>query len=180
LKKFILKLVIILCLTFACESDDVCDSTTPTTPSLVIEVYDATNTSTIKNLTNLKVREVGNPNFLIFSESNSVFMNANKFKLPLKSDANTVSFEFTLNGDVNSTGTPNPAVNKDIIKLDYTTKSIYISRACGFKTEYEIGNFSYNTNISDAPLENFKWINNVQLITKTINNEKEVHLKIFF
>lgn len=179
MKKYIFKIAtfVILILT-SCESDDICDSTTPTTPSLVIEVYDRTNTATLKSLTNLKIREVNSTQFMTFSESGTQFLSVSKFKIPLKNNFNTVSYELTLNGELVN-GIANPAVNKDIVTFYYTSQNIYISRACGFKTNYVMDNFTY-ANVQDAPGENFKWINNVQLITNTITNENEVHLKIFY
>jgi hypothetical protein len=162
---------------FSCESDDVCDGSIPTTPSLVIEMYDATNTSTLKSSTNLKITEVGNPNALLID--NNILINATKYKIPLKSNTNTVVYEFASNANTIN-GVVNPAINKDIITFNYTTKDVYISRACGYKTTYQIGEFNYATNVTDFTGENSKWIKNVQLLTKTIDHETQVHLKIFF
>lgn len=173
-KKFKIYLFLFgITLVFSCESDDVCDSTIPTTPSLVIEVYDATNTSTLKATTNLKITEVGNAVALISN------LNATKFKIPLISNANIVKYEFASNANLIN-GIINPAINKDIITFNYTTKDVYISRACGYKTTFKINDFNYNNNVEDFAGENSKWIKNVQLITKTIDNETQVHLKIFF
>lgn len=172
--------IVVFVLLFSCESDDVCDSSIAATPSLVIEFYDRTNTSSLKSVTNLKIKEVGNPSFLIFTENNSTLLSATKFKLPLKTGSTTVSYEFNLNADVNASGVVNPASNKDIITFDYTTKDVYISRACGYKTVFEMNDFTYLNNVSDATGESFKWINNTLLITKTIENETTVHLKIYF
>ena len=179
MKKFIYKIVTLTLISLtACESDDICDSTIATTPSLVIEVYDRTNTATLKSVTNLKVREINATSFMTFSESGTQFLNVNKFKLPLKNNSNSVKFELTLNGDLVN-GQPHPAVNKDIITFNYTRKDIYISRACGFKTNFVMGDFTF-ANVDDFPGENFKWINNVQLINNSITNENEIHLKIFY
>lgn len=158
---------------FSCESDDVCDSTIPTTPSLVIEFYDATNTSTVKTTTNLKITEVGNAVALASD------LNLTKLNIPLKSSTTTVKYEFASNANLIS-GVINPAINKDIVTFNYTTKDVYISRACGYKTTYEIGEFNYTNNVADFAGESSKWIKNVQLLTKTIDNETQVHLKIFF
>jgi hypothetical protein len=163
--------IIFLC---SCESDDVCDSTIPTTPSLVIEFYDATNTSTLKTTTNLKITEVGNTDALVSNQ------NVTKLSIPLKSNANIVKYEFASNANILTGGILNPAINKDIVTFNYTTKDVYISRACGYKTTYEIGEFNYLNNIVDFQGENSKWIKNVQLLTKIIDNETQVHLKIFF
>jgi Family of unknown function (DUF6452) len=163
--------IIFLC---SCESDDVCDSTIPTTPSLVIEFYDATNTSTLKTTTNLKITEVGNTVALVSDQ------NVTKLKIPLKSNAIIVKYEFASNANVLTGGIINPAINKDIVTFNYTTKDVYISRACGYKTTFELNDFNYTNNVADAPLENSKWIKNVQLLTKIIDNETQVHLKIFF
>jgi hypothetical protein len=176
-KKFYIYLVFVT-VCFSCESDDVCDGSIPTTPSLVIEVYDATNTSSTRATTNLKITEVGNSNALVF-ENNSTLLNTTKFKIPLKSNTNSVSYEFASNANLIN-NVINPAINKDIITYNYTTKDVYISRACGYKTTYEIGDFNYANNVVDFASENSKWIKNIQFITKTIDNETNVHLKIYF
>ena len=52
------KLLLLLGLTFSlssCEKDDICAESTPTTPKVVIEFYDAANPTTAKNVSNLVV-----------------------------------------------------------------------------------------------------------------------------
>ena len=42
-----------------CEKDDICAETTPTTPRVVIEFYDAANPTVLKSVTNLGVLAPG-------------------------------------------------------------------------------------------------------------------------
>jgi hypothetical protein len=52
---------------------------------------------------------------------------------PLKTNADATTFSFILNS-----GSTNPAlVNEDILKFNYARRT-FVSRACGFKTEYTL------------------------------------------
>jgi phage-related holin len=53
MKKIILLLFVIVYSFSSCEKDDICDANTVTT-RLVISFYDVTNSSILKNATNLK------------------------------------------------------------------------------------------------------------------------------
>ena len=47
-------LLFLIAITFSsCEKDDICDANTPTTPRLIIDFYDATNPTALKNVINL-------------------------------------------------------------------------------------------------------------------------------
>ena len=137
--KKIFLLVLVLALSFSsCEKDDICDANTPTTPRLVITFYDITNSSVLKNVTNLKVVGAGMTDGIIFNpsatEESKFLTNGNTISIPLKTNEDTTSYSFTLNS-----GNPNPAlVNEDNIKFDYTRENLFVSRACGFKTLFTL------------------------------------------
>lgn len=154
-----------------CEKDDICAEGTVTTPRLVIEFYDATSPTTLKNVTNLRVEESGTGIGVVFnssldeSDANRYLTNDNTIEIPLKTFADQSQFDFKLNyGDISN------EVN-DFITIDYSREDIYISRACGYKTNFTLSNFNINTN---------NWISSATIEQALITNENEVHVKIYF
>lgn len=174
MKKTIL-LLLILCFSFSgCEKDDICDANTITTPRLVITFYDFNNSSVEKTVDNLSIIAEGMEEPITFSGSNLI--NGSTVSIPLKLDADTTTFRFTLNS-----GSTNPAAlpNEDIIQFNYRRDNIFVSRACGFKT-----NFTLNGNSpfvhSDPATADGKWMLQVNVKNNIIANENETHLEIFF
>ena len=62
--------------------------------------------------------------------------------------------------------------NRDTIKITYNTENVYVSRACGYKTNFEILTFSIAED-SD------QWMRNSDIIIYDITNENEIHVEIF-
>ena len=181
MKKFLnlLTAVFIAVCFFGCEKDDICPGTTPTTPRLVLEFYEKNNPAILKTVTNLKAVATGVTNGVVFNDAlpitdNTRYLaNTNKISLPLKINAETTEYTLTLN----ATST-NPAIlNADKITFNYTTKEIYVSRACGYKTNFDLdGSPVQETNAID----NNKWISNIVVETPNIETENETHIKIYF
>jgi len=149
-----------------CEKDDICEEATPTTPKLIIEFYDNASPTNKKNVTNLKVTADGMLSSLDFDA-------VSKIELPLKTDVNLVDYSMVFdskNADV-------ALQNEDKITLNYTRKDVYISRACGFKTVYEL---NPNPNGIILTTDTNNWIKEITIQKFTIENENEVHVKIFF
>lgn len=151
-----------------CEKDDICSETTPTTPQLVIDFYDMTNTSDLKNVTNLKI--TGSGQTVAFY----TFTGVSTIKIPLNPGSSSVAYEF----NINSSAT-NITNNIDIIKFNYETRNVYISRACGYKTLFDLN--PTNPFIRTNPASDiFNWIETLQVQNFNIENEDETHIKIFF
>jgi hypothetical protein len=178
--KKLLLLLFVLTLSFSgCEKDDICDANTPTTPRLVITFYDISNSSVLKNVTNLKVVGTGMTDGIVFNpsatEESKYLANGNTISIPLKTNEDTTSFSFILNS-----GNPNPAlVNEDIIKFDYTRENLFVSRACGFKNLFTLDPTNPFTH-TDAAVADQKWIKYISVEKSNIVNENETHIKIFF
>ncbi|MBC7642124.1 MAG: hypothetical protein H7174_07280 [Flavobacterium sp.] len=177
-KKFILLLLISLGFS-GCEKDDICAADTPTTPQVVIEFLDIATTDS-KSVTNLTIKEVGQTNPIVFNTSlastNVLRYNVSlaKIKIPLKTDADTAKFLFKLNTGNTVLG----AENTDILEFNYTRNSVYISRACGYKTLFALNlNSLTPTNISAS--DTF-WIQSIVIVKPNILNENETHIKIYF
>lgn len=173
MKKIIL-LVFALALSFSsCEKDDICDANTPTTPRLVISFYDFLNPSVLKNVTNLKVVGEGMPSGVLFNGSET--SSANTISIPLKTVGTNTTYRFTLNY-----GNSNPTlVDEDIIKFDYSTKELFVSRACGYKTNFTLDPTNPYTH-TDPVAPNQKWMKFISVEKNNIVNENETHIKIFF
>ena len=167
-------LLLFFAFTFSgCEKDDICDANTPTTPRLVIEFYDVANPSVLKNVTDLKVVGEGMTDGVLFNGSQTT--SRSNISIPLKTDGTTTTYRFTLNS-----GNANPAlVDEDIIKFDYTTQELFVSRACGYKTIFTLDPTNPYTH-TDATTANQKWIKFISVEKSNIENENETHIKIFF
>ncbi len=118
----------------SCEKDDICDANTPTTPRLIIDFYDISNPSVLKNVTNLKVIGEGMTEGYVFNPNatgqSQYLVNGSSIAIPLKTDIDTTTYNFILNS-----GNPNPAlIDIDEVTFNYTRNDVFVSRACGFKT----------------------------------------------
>ncbi|NJM80828.1 MAG: hypothetical protein HC854_16675 [Flavobacterium sp.] len=63
---------------------------------------------------------------------------------------------------------------EDIITFNYTKEDIYISRACGFRTVFNLNDADPVITIVDD------WIKDIEVIQPSIENENETHVKIYF
>ena len=173
MKKIILFLFVLALSFSGCEKDDICDANTPTTPRLVIGFYDFLNPSVLKNVTDLKVIGDGMPKGVLFNGAETT--SANTISIPLKTVGTTTTYRLTLNS-----GNSNAAlVDEDIIKFDYTTKEVFVSRACGYKSIFTLDPTTPYTH-TDPIAANQKWIKFISVEKNNIENENETHIKIFF
>ena len=83
--KYLYILVIVAIAFSSCEKDDICDTNTPTTPRIIIDFYDATNPTVLKNVVNLKVIGDG----LADEDDLGTFNSVSTIKLPLKTTLNS-------------------------------------------------------------------------------------------
>jgi len=175
--KKIVSLLLLVFFTFSsCEKDDICDANTSTTPRLVIQFYDITIQTELKNVTNLKVIGDGKTEGIVFNQSATgeakYLANGSTISIPLKTDVNTTKYSFILNSGSDSS-------NEDEIKFEYTRENSYVSRACGFKTI-----FTFDSSIpiihTSVPSTKSKWMQNISVEKSNIVNENETHVKIYF
>jgi len=173
---------ILLLFTFglsSCEKDDICDPNTPTTPRLVITFYDISNPTKTKNVTNLMVIGDKMKEGIVFNESLPVtdtaryVTNGSSVMLPLKVNDSTVTYKFIYN----SLNTNPAAINTDVLKLNYTSQNVYVSRACGFKTIFQLRNV---LPIVQTDPDGIIWMTEVDLENPNIEFENETHIKVYF
>lgn len=181
MKKFVnigIALVLAVCF-FGCEKDDICAGTTPTTSRLMIEFYDFNNPAILKSVTNLTAFGNDNANGVVFNEalpvtdSTRYFRTGTSVALPLDVSQNSTKYKLKIFSQ-----SDNPAVfNEDVIKIDYETEQIYVSRACGYKTVFYLDNVLRNPGTTNDPNE---WIRNITFDPITIDNENDIHVKIYW
>ena len=140
MKKISLLIIILVVVgNYSCERDDICPDATPTTPRLLIDLYDSEDPDIQKNVFDLVVIGVDNDEFL----PAYIFQDTDDLVLPLKTDDNTTEYILIEEATVNDAGTPNDASddfvdgNQDRIVINYSREQVYVSRACGYKTIFK-------------------------------------------
>jgi hypothetical protein len=179
MKKIILLLIISIISFSSCEKDDICDANTSTTPRVIIEFYDITNPTVLKNVTDLKVIGEGMSEGIVFNPTATgeykYLTNTNKIAISLKTDTDISTYRFILNFGNSNTN----LINEDKISFFYTRETVFVSRACGYKTL-----FAFNPLLpylqTAVPETNLKWMQYVSVEKNNIDTENETHIKIFF
>jgi hypothetical protein len=144
----------------ACEKDDICVDGDE--PLLVIRFYDVTDTTELKDVTNLEVRGLISPDTL------DVISNADldSIAIPLRADASFTSFVISRQESSDETE------NIDVLTFSHETKDVFISRACGYIANYE--NLS-----TDLTVDSDNWIESIEIVNTIIENSDTAHVKIF-
>lgn len=150
---------------FNCEKDDICEEGTPTTPRLIVEFYDNNNPTVKKTVTNLAVVGENMTDSLKFN-------GVSKIEVPLKTITNTSNFSFVFDSENSNT----TLINNDNVEVNYLRNDVFISRACGYKTVFELDSTNGMKFIPDSN----NWIKEIAIQNPNILNENEVHVKIFF
>ena len=169
MKKFLLIFVVIfVTFTFVnCEKDDLCDAATPTTSRLVIEFFDETNPTILKNVTNLKI--FGKDR----TDSIGVYNGVSKILLSLNTSLDSSEYELVLNSN-------NPLVlDTDFLKVNYKRENIFVSRACGYKSLFRLNPVGAIER-TDGPANDGFWMKSILVINRTIESENETHIKVYF
>jgi len=160
-----------------CERDDICPEETPTTPQLIIRFYDLANPENFKNVPNFRIQGVGNENILGIYAGTSA---TDSIVLPLRTDTMMTAYslhkEYTYDDNDTPDDTSDDIIggNEDIITINYDTESIYVSRACGYKTVFRNVEISVNDD-GDAWIELVQPVNDIQ----SVENETAAHFNIW-
>ena len=163
------KIAVLLCsilMLLSCEKDDICDQAT--TPKMVFSFYDITDTSLEKSPVDFAIFGEG-----FETEINQSVNGANdsfKAGIPLKTSVDSSTFLFIQNyTDENET-------NTDTLTVNYSRNEVYVSRGCGFKTNFTLN----DTNGVALTADTDNWIQNIEIENSIITNETTVHVKIYF
>jgi len=164
MKKIVL--LLLLTITFSgCEKDDICAE--ETTPRLVLEFYDISNPSNLKNVLNLKVTGEGQSEL-------GTYNGVNKVELPLDITNDITKYSLILNS-LSSTGS-----NEDSLQFNYIRQNVFVSRACGYKTIFSLNATPNGVIKTDATTPDGFWIQDINIVTNNIETENETHIKIYF
>ena len=144
----------------SCEPDDICLDTIEDTPKLVIGFYDKFS-GDLKEVTNLKIQGENNEEIYIYKTIDSI-------GIPLKNSTNLTVYSFTkdFNESTSNSG------NEDKIYINYNYNWEYISRACGYKTNYEIDELNTENDSSN-------WILETEIVNYARINAESFHVKFF-
>jgi len=151
----------------SCEKDDICAEGTPTTPNVVIRFFRSDNTSVLNPVSNFKYYVEG------MTDTITITASTDSIRVPLRVDATQVKWGFILR----QTGTGGTTRNTDYLTFDYTKQQTYVSRACGYKTTFNLTEDPVQT---DAPGENTLWIDEVEVEKYNIEDENERHISIYY
>jgi len=154
----------------SCERDDLCPPDTPTTPQLIIDFLDSTDSESPKNVANLVVKGIGNETIL---EGYAAVTSASVV-LPLKTTADQTQFRLYQNGVIDDNGVVSG--NDDLITINYTREEVYVSRACGYKTIFK--NVTIQLDMTDSD----RWIQVIAPVNtndnQSVEDETATHFNI--
>nr|WP_321234243.1 DUF6452 family protein [uncultured Psychroserpens sp.] len=161
----------------SCERDDICAEATATTPHLIIRFYDINNQDETKEVRQLEIDGLDDadmPIGTILSRTNT-----DSIVLPLRFQEENVEtitrFQLERDADFGDNENPDNESNIDIIEIKYTPEFIYVSRACGYKSIFNIGTTGGITRDNDSD----NWVANFEILNETIENETEAHIIIY-
>src|SRR5690554_2728933 len=146
-----------------CEKDDICAEDTLTTPKVVIDFYEYLNPSVQKPFSKLEVFDVETPQRVLSYE------NTNQMLLPLRTDTPVSSYVFRLT----YTNINTEVTNEDLVEIRYAKDDIYISRACGYKSNFTLIDsepLHPNPQVSDSGADDL-WIKELIVRQAVIVNE---------
>jgi hypothetical protein len=154
---------LILC-AWACEKDDICVD--GDTPLLVVRFYDANDTSQLKTVTKLRVTGLGQTSQVDTFKDRTTL---DSISLPLRTDTDETSFILIFDSaskDGAETGNP------DTLRFTYNTSNVFVSRACGFVTNYD--------NLATTPPSDSQpWIQSISIVNPSVQSQTAAHVKIY-
>ncbi|MFD2914419.1 DUF6452 family protein [Psychroserpens luteus] len=178
--KFIILFIAIIF--YSCERDDICAESTATTPRLIIRFYDINNqddTKLVRQLEVIGLDENDDP----FSETPIVSRaNSDSINLPLnfQEEVETIT-RFQLVRDADFADDTNTTTNHniDIITVKYTPQFVYVSRACGYKSIFNLDDPLGITRDGETAGDDDTWITSFDITNYTIENENAAQIIIY-
>tara|TARA_B110001454_G_scaffold16546_1_gene14982 strand:+ start:69 stop:563 length:495 start_codon:yes stop_codon:yes gene_type:complete len=155
----------------SCEKDDICPDSTQTTPQLVVTFYDAIDPQQSKTVESLAVYAIKESELILIENINGI--NTDSIAIPLRNDIGVSNFRFIKNYSVE-----NDIIFGDLnhVYIDYEMTDVFISRACGFITNYSILSLVPYDILQDPPV--IGWIDGYEIVNPIVTNENQAHVKI--
>lgn len=169
---------LIAIITWSCEKDDICAEDTATTPHLIIRFYNINEQDEFKNVRELTVAGLNDDDSLgELIPVNTV--NPDSIVLPLRFQGEGIEtitrFQLEKNSDYATNDDPDNDSNIDIIEVKYTPEFVYVSRACGYKSIFNIAPPGGISKILDAD----NWVKSFEIINESIDNESAAQVIIY-
>lgn len=161
---YLLTLVVFLCAMQACERDDLCATSIPKSPRLVLRFADAANPGQFLAPTGLKV---------IYPEVNDSLPSGSgtfaqdSLGIPIPTGIGEINTLIILVENANDT----LLRNADTLDLRYLANEVFVSKACGFKNDFILQSVSLRA-------DNNNWIQSISIINDTIQNEFQAAVRI--
>lgn len=172
-------MIITTLVALSCERDDICAETTATTPRLIITFFDINDRDEPKNVRQLEIKGIGDDGVPIEDNIILARTNTDSIALPLRFQAEgeitTSRFELVRSADYIGNDNESLNENRDVIEITYTPEFIYVSRACGYKSIFDLGTTGGITREADDD----NWIIDFDILNETIDNESAAHISIY-
>ena len=127
---------------------------------MILGFYDL-NSGNLKEVNNLKIQGKNSDEIYLYQTIDSI-------GIPLKNLEQLTIYSLTKDYNESSTSSG----NSDQLYINYNYNYSYISRACGFITNYDLENLIIEKDTSN-------WILNTEIIKTNNSNEENIHVKIF-
>ncbi len=173
--------IIALSITSSCERDDICAEATVTTPALFVEFRDIDNNDELKAVRELRViaiDDMGNDVDTLLLDS----ANPSSMLLPLRIEEDnpeniiTTSYKLEKNSDFVDNDDDTTTSIIDILEITYNSEFVYVSRACGYKSIFQLIPQTGALILSD---DNEDWAINAEIVNELIDNENEAQVYIY-
>ncbi|WP_372473602.1 DUF6452 family protein [Capnocytophaga sp. ARDL2] len=148
---------------FSCEKNDLCDGESQT-PRFRIELHDLFAPENKKAAKIIRMYFADTEQYIEYKNTPTLY-------IPLSPVQNSAEWTLKLY-DVTSSN-EEILLGEEQFLFTYTPKNIYISKACGFRTQFEA--FSYQ-----RKQNNTQWIRGLDLTTNTISNETDTHFILYY
>ena len=169
-------IVLIAIITWSCERDDICAEATPTTPHLIIRFYDIDNPDNLKQVRQLEIDGLDDAGvsigtILSRTETDSINLPLN-FQGEIET---TTTFQFERDADYADNTDETDDSNIDIVTIKYTPEFVYVSRACGYKSIFNLDELDPIDRVADGDI----WTTSFEIINQTIENENAAQINIY-
>ncbi len=153
----------------SCEKDDICVD--GDTPLLVLGFFDVNDTTAAKAVPSIRIKSIDIDSILTNSTFGDRSNSPDSLQVPLRSNAVTTMYQI-ISGSDDDDETNEEIGNIDTLTISYELGEAFISRACGFVTNYN--------NISVTLTEGAEnWIQDIRVVQPNVENTDNIHVKIF-
>lgn len=160
------KIILLFLIIFAfkgCTKDDICPPDSATTPNLVITFNDIANPLIRKKVQMLTVLTDNIDSLAVFEP-----VSTDSIIIPLNTNSDTTKYLFKKT-IVSESGIVTDSIVEKVMFV-YNRKNGYVSRACGFKTEFD------NLDADKEPVGSRTWIEEIDIKRQTVNDENSAHV----